>query len=117
MLQSLKFTLLVHHPIRALYGFFLDFQAVLLHPEQVMYDVSRYLGTCIIKQRNGSISILWSAMAFCLRRRRLHLQQCTILIKDFDKYLRRKYLSNEEKLDPIKEQENENENKMAKINL
>ena len=34
-----------------------------------------------------------------------------------DKYLRRKYLSNEEKLDPIKEQENENENKMAKINL
>ena len=26
-----------------------------------------------------------------------------------DKYLRRKYLSNEEKLDPIKEQENENE--------
>lgn len=30
VLQSLKFTLLVHHPFRPLYGFFLDFQQVLL---------------------------------------------------------------------------------------
>ncbi|CAH6723175.1 cyclin Ccl1p [[Candida] jaroonii] len=29
VLQSLKFTLLVHHPFRPLYGFFLDFQQVL----------------------------------------------------------------------------------------
>ncbi|KAI5967042.1 hypothetical protein KGF57_000470 [Candida theae] len=40
VLQSLKFTLLVHHPLRPLYGFFLDFQAVLLYPDPVMYDVS-----------------------------------------------------------------------------
>ncbi|CUM65992.1 uncharacterized protein PRCAT00003646001 [Priceomyces carsonii] len=40
ILQSLKFTLLVHHPFRPLYGFFLDFQAILLHPLPVMYDVS-----------------------------------------------------------------------------
>ncbi|KAI3403862.2 hypothetical protein KGF56_003292 [Candida oxycetoniae] len=40
LLQSLKFTLLVHHPIRPLYGFFLDFQAELLHPAPIMYDVS-----------------------------------------------------------------------------
>lgn len=29
VLQSLKFTLLVHHPFRPLYGFFLDFQQIL----------------------------------------------------------------------------------------
>lgn len=40
VLQSLKFTLLVHHPFRPLHGFFLDFQAVLLHPSPAMYDVS-----------------------------------------------------------------------------
>ncbi|KAK6464832.1 cyclin-like protein [Scheffersomyces coipomensis] len=40
ILQSLKFTLLVHHAFRPLYGFFLDFQAVLLHPSPLMYDVS-----------------------------------------------------------------------------
>lgn len=40
ILQSLKFTLLVHHPFRPLYGFFLDFQAVLLYPSPLMYDVS-----------------------------------------------------------------------------
>lgn len=40
VLQSLKFTLLVHHPFRPLYGFFLDMQLVLLHPQPVMYDVN-----------------------------------------------------------------------------
>lgn len=40
VLQSLKFTLLVHHPFRPLYGFFLDIQQVLLHPTPVMYDVN-----------------------------------------------------------------------------
>lgn len=40
VLQSLKFTLLVHHPFRPLYGFFLDFQAILLNPSPIMYDVS-----------------------------------------------------------------------------
>ncbi|KAK6202622.1 cyclin-like protein [Scheffersomyces amazonensis] len=40
ILESLKFTLLVHHAFRPLYGFFLDFQAILLHPSPVMYDVS-----------------------------------------------------------------------------
>lgn len=39
VLQALKFTLLVHHPFRPLYGFFLDFQLVLLHP-QVFHDVT-----------------------------------------------------------------------------
>lgn len=40
VLQTLQFTLLVHHPFRPLWGFFLDFQLVLLHPSPVMYDVS-----------------------------------------------------------------------------
>lgn len=40
VLQALKFTLLVHHPFRPLYGFFLDMQQVLLWPEPVMYDVN-----------------------------------------------------------------------------
>lgn len=40
VLQTLQFTLLVHHPFRPLWGFFLDFQNVLLHPSPVMYDVS-----------------------------------------------------------------------------
>lgn len=33
ILEALHFTLLVHHAFRPLYGFFLDFQAVLLNPE------------------------------------------------------------------------------------
>ena len=33
VLEALHFTLLVHHAFRPLYGFYLDFQAVLLHPE------------------------------------------------------------------------------------
>lgn len=51
ILQALKFTLLVHHPFRPLYGFFLDFQQVLLHPEPLpditidligeLYDASK----------------------------------------------------------------------------
>lgn len=83
MLQSLKFTLLVHHPIRALYGFFLDFQAVLLHPEQVMYDVSVDTLGNMYNQAKEWLNkyFMVSDVAFCLRRRRLHLQQCTILIK------------------------------------
>lgn len=40
VLQTLQFTLLVHHPFRPLWGFFLDFQLALLHPSPVMYDVS-----------------------------------------------------------------------------
>ncbi|GBL49195.1 hypothetical_protein [Candidozyma auris] len=40
VLQSLRFTLLVHHPFRPLYGFFLDLQQVLMHPTPVMYDVN-----------------------------------------------------------------------------
>lgn len=33
VLEALHFTLLVHHAFRPLYGFYLDFQTVLLHPE------------------------------------------------------------------------------------
>ncbi|KAL7662772.1 Cyclin-like domain-containing protein [[Candida] zeylanoides] len=40
VLQSLRFTLYVHHPFRPLYGFFLDMQAVLLYPSPTMYDVN-----------------------------------------------------------------------------
>ncbi|CAH2351783.1 cyclin Ccl1p [[Candida] railenensis] len=40
VLKSLKFTLLVHHPFRPLYGLFLDTQAVLLYPSPMMYDVN-----------------------------------------------------------------------------
>lgn len=40
VLLALKFTLMVHHPYRPLYGFFLDFQQVLLHPTPVFADVN-----------------------------------------------------------------------------
>lgn len=40
VLLALKFTLLVHHAFRPLYGFFLDFQLLLLHPTPAMYDVN-----------------------------------------------------------------------------
>lgn len=40
VLQSLKFTLLVHHPFRPLYGFFLDLQQALLHPTPVLPDIT-----------------------------------------------------------------------------
>lgn len=40
VLQALKFTLFIHSPFRSLYGFFLDFQAVLLHTGEDVYDIS-----------------------------------------------------------------------------
>ncbi|KAM9894949.1 hypothetical protein OXX69_011195 [Metschnikowia pulcherrima] len=40
ILSALKFSLLVHHAFRPLYGFFLDFQSLLLHPAPAMYDVN-----------------------------------------------------------------------------
>lgn len=40
ILSSLKFTLMVHHPFRPLYGFFLDFQEVLLHGDSPVSDIS-----------------------------------------------------------------------------
>ncbi|KAF8004863.1 hypothetical protein HF325_000320 [Metschnikowia pulcherrima] len=40
ILLALKFSLLVHHAFRPLYGFFLDFQLLLLHPAPAMYDVN-----------------------------------------------------------------------------
>lgn len=39
VLLSLKFTLLVHHPYRPLYGFFLDFQQVILYSLPTIYDI------------------------------------------------------------------------------
>lgn len=41
VLQLLKFTLLVHHPFRPLYGFFLDFQLVLMSPADPVLTVDR----------------------------------------------------------------------------
>lgn len=112
VLQSLKFTLLVHHPIRALYGFFLDFQAVLLHPEQVMYDVSVDTLGNMYNQAKEWLNkyFMVSDVAFLFTPPQIALAAMYDTDKRItDKYLRRKYLSNEEKLDPIKEQENENE--------
>lgn len=112
VLQSLKFTLLVHHPIRALYGFFLDFQAVLLHPEQVMYDVSVDTLGNMYNQAKEWLNkyFMVSDVAFLFTPPQIALAAMYDTDKRItDKYLRRKYLGNEEKLDPIKEQENENE--------
>ncbi|KAG7664228.1 uncharacterized protein J8A68_002242 [[Candida] subhashii] len=111
VLQSLKFTLLVHHPMRPLYGFFLDFQAELLHPSPLMYDVSvDTLGNLYNKAKEwlneyaiiSDVSFLFTPPQIALAA----MYDCDKRITD--RYLKRKFLK-DDKLDVIKEETAEEE--------
>lgn len=106
VLLSLKFTLLVHHPFRPLYGFFLDFQAVLLHPSPVMYDVNvDKLGHLYNKAKEwlNKYAII-SYVGFMFTPPQIALAAMYDIDKRItNKYLQRKYLR--EQLDAIKEEQ------------
>ncbi|KAK6457811.1 cyclin-like protein [Scheffersomyces xylosifermentans] len=108
ILSSLKFTLLVHHPFRPLYGFFLDFQAVLLHPSPLMYDVSvNTLGTLYDKAKNWlNENAVLSDVAFLFTPPQIALAAMYDVDKRVtDRYLKRKFLRDHaDKLDDIKEE-------------
>lgn len=114
VLQSLKFTLLVHHPFRPLYGFFLDFQAVLLHPTPLMYDVNvDTIGGMYDKAKKWlSDYALLSDVSFLFSPPQIALAAMYDIDKRItDRYLKRKFLSEHHhdedntqgKLDTIKE--------------
>lgn len=108
VLQSLKFTLLVHHPFRPLYGFFLDYQAVLLHPSPLMYDVTvDTLGSLYDKAKKWlNDHALLSDIMFLFSPPQVALAAMYDIDKRItDKYLKRKFLhDNHEKMDTIKEE-------------
>lgn len=125
VLQSLKFTLLVHHPFRPLYGFFLDFQAVLLHPTPLMYDVNvDTIGGMYDKAKKWLTDYaLLSDVAFLFSPPQIALAAMYDIDKRItDRYLKRKFLSEQHhdhdddntqgKLDTIKE---DPESKKVKI--
>lgn len=110
VLQSLKFTLLVHHPFRPLYGFFLDFQAVLLHPTPLMYDVNiDTIGGMYDKAKKWlSDYALLSDVTFLFSPPQIALAAMYDIDKRItDRYLKRKFLSehhyDEENTQGIKE--------------
>lgn len=115
VLQSLQFTLLVHHPFRPLYGFFLDFQGVLLHPNPVMYDVSvDTIGSLYDKAKKWLIDFaLLSDASFLFTPPQIALAAMYDIDRRItDKYLKKKFLSDlhhgeehkNEKLESIKEE-------------
>ncbi|EMG46826.1 CCL1 Cyclin CCL1 [Candida maltosa Xu316] len=112
VLQSLKFTLLVHHPIRPLYGFFLDFQALLLHPEQLMYDVSvDTLGNLYNSAKEWlNKYFMVSDVGFLFTPPQIALAAMYDTDRRItEKYLKRKFLKDEGKLEAIPEGETEEE--------
>ncbi|ODV65812.1 cyclin-like protein [Hyphopichia burtonii NRRL Y-1933] len=119
ILQSLKFTLFVHHAFRPLYGFFLDFQAILLHPDPVMYDVNiDTLGSLYDKAKQWLTKYgILSDATFLFTPPQIALAAMYDVDKRItEKYLKRKFLSDkeEQKLEPIKEEEEGGEKKEAK---
>lgn len=109
VLQALKFTLLVHHTFRPLYGFFLDFQLVLLYPEAVsditidqigeLYDASKkWLNEYGLL---SDVLFLFTPPQIALAA----MYDCNSKITEM--YLRKKFLQ-KESLSTIKE-ENEND--------
>ncbi|RCK56080.1 Cyclin CCL1 [Candida viswanathii] len=112
VLRSLKFTLLVHHPIRPLYGFFLDFQAVLLHPEQVIYDVNvDTLGKLYNEAKEWlNKYFMVSDVAFLFTPPQIALAAMYDTDKRItERYLKRKFLKDEPRLGSIKEEPKEEE--------
>ncbi|CAI5758836.1 unnamed protein product [Candida verbasci] len=105
VLQSLKFTLMVHHPIRPLYGIFLDSQAELLHP-QINQDINiDKLGDLYNHAREWlNKYYMISDVAFLFTPPQIALASMyDIDQKITENYLKRKFLKNE-KLTTIKEE-------------
>lgn len=95
VLQLLKFTLLAHHPFRPLYGFFLDFQLVLLYPSPAMYDVNiDTIGALYdLAKKWLNDHALLSDVAFLFTPPQIALAALYDLDKRItDKYLKRKFL-------------------------
>jgi cyclin H len=118
VLQSLQFTLLVHHPFRPLYGFFLDFQAVLLHPSPVMYDVNiDTIGALYDKSKTWlNDNALLSDVAFLFTPPQIALAalyDCDRRITD--KYLKRKFITDEKSDDiqPLPPKDNDSNHARA----
>lgn len=111
VLLSLQFTLLVHHPFRPLYGFFLDFQTTLLHPSPVMYDVNvDTIGALYDKAKTWLLEhALLSDVCFLFTPPQIALAAMYDLDKRItDRYLKKKYLdvhTLQEALPSIKEEE------------
>lgn len=111
VLLALKFTLLVHHPFRPLYGFFLDFQAVLLHPSPALSDVNvdklgelydaakRWLNEFAML---SDVTFLFTPPQIALAA----MYDCNRRVTE--KYLKKKFLK-KESLDTITENEETNE--------
>lgn len=129
ILQSLKFTLFVHHPFRPLYGFFLDFQAILLYPNPVMYDVSiDTLGSLYDRAKKWLMDYaVLSDVWFLFTPPQIALAAMYDIDKRItDKYLKRKFLAdthNEDeeeemtkKLDTIEEEDSNKKTKKEKKN-
>ncbi|KAF7583055.1 Cyclin, N-terminal domain family protein [Clavispora lusitaniae] len=117
VLQSLRFTLLVHHPFRPLYGFFLDFQHVLLHPEPVFPSLSvDTIGNLYDTAKKWlNDHALLSDASFLFTPPQIALAALyAVDPKLTEKYLRRKFAKERKqekavKLEPVKE-ENESAN-------
>lgn len=120
ILQLLKFTLLVHHPFRPLYGFFLDVQLVLLHPEPVMYDVNiDTIGQLYDKAKNWlNDHALLSDVAFLFSPPQIALAAMYDLDKKItDRYLRIKYRQESKEKKPLEPIDENSEAKIAEEKL
>lgn len=105
VLQSVKFTLLVHHPYRPLYGFFLDFQLVLLHPSPVMYDVNVDTIGSLYDQAKKWLNdySLLTDVSFLFTPPQIALAALYDIDKRItDKYLKRKFLRETHLEEPLK---------------
>lgn len=118
VLQSLKFTLLVHHPFRPLYGFFLDFQLVLLHPTPVSSDITMdVIGHLYDEGKKwlndygllSDIGFLFTPPQIALAA----LYDCNRRVTE--KYLKKKFLK--QNLNTIKEEEEDTQPKNHEFSL
>lgn len=108
VLLSLKFTLLVHHPFRPLYGLFLDAQAVLLHPSPLMYDVNvDTLGALYDKLKKWLVDhAVLSDVSLLFTPPQIALAAMYDIDKRItDRYLKRKFLKDEQEGQDVDEEE------------
>lgn len=111
VLLSLKFTLLVHHPYRPLYGFFLDLQLVLLRPEPIMKEITidTIGGLYDLAKKWLNDEALLSEVSFLFTPPQIALAAMYDTDqKVTDTYLRKKFLNEDPKtLQMIKEEKRE----------
>lgn len=117
VLQSLRFTLMVHHPYRPLYGFFLDCQQVLLYPTPIIHDISiDNLGQLYDKAKKWlNDYALLSDVTFLFTPPQIALAAMYDTERRItEKYLRRKFLRSDHSLDTIGEGKEESPNGTSK---